>query len=41
MQWPNAGGANKNFLSNIFVPRLREDTNDFLPRLWARAALVG
>jgi Ca-activated chloride channel family protein len=30
-----AGGANKNFLYNNLRFPLREDTNDFLPRLWA------
>jgi Ca-activated chloride channel family protein len=31
----NAGGANKNFLYNNLRFPLREDANDFLPRLWA------
>jgi Ca-activated chloride channel family protein len=31
----NAGGANKNFFYNNLRFPLREDANDFLPRLWA------
>ncbi|HEV7798956.1 MAG TPA: VIT and VWA domain-containing protein [Pyrinomonadaceae bacterium] len=31
----NAGGANKNFLYNNLRFPMREDANDFLPRLWA------